>query len=257
MVGIMSDQSMQILPVLSDFEIAPIEIAPNTPSDNKFMLTTTNGEMNNQTSTLTDGNTNGDTEISICVVCDKRFKSKPCLNKHMRSVHTVKILTTAKRTSSISTSNPKAAISKRSQSNDSQSSITHIGLPVNPITAKALASKLNERNNILNGQATKMNGNGIKTILSTATKPNDIPVPPLVSIQTPSSQKETKPSETDNKNGVNEAKANAVNPRKRPSNTEIDAETSDDDEQQHMVSNRKPFPAVSLSPLIDQISFIV
>lgn len=26
-------------------------------------------------------------EISSCVVCDKKFKSKSCMNKHLRSVH--------------------------------------------------------------------------------------------------------------------------------------------------------------------------
>lgn len=28
-----------------------------------------------------------DIEISSCVVCDKKFKSKSCMNKHLRSVH--------------------------------------------------------------------------------------------------------------------------------------------------------------------------
>lgn len=28
-----------------------------------------------------------DVEISSCVVCDKKFKSKSCMNKHLRSVH--------------------------------------------------------------------------------------------------------------------------------------------------------------------------
>lgn len=28
-----------------------------------------------------------DNEISSCVVCDKKFKSKSCMNKHLRSVH--------------------------------------------------------------------------------------------------------------------------------------------------------------------------
>lgn len=67
-----------------------------------------------------------------------------------------------------------------------QSSITHIGSPVNPMTAKALASKLNERNNLLNGlkkpaaQSTrvtsKKNSNEFLT--------KEIPMPPLISIQT-------------------------------------------------------------------------
>lgn len=28
-----------------------------------------------------------DNEVSSCVVCDKKFKSKSCMNKHLRSVH--------------------------------------------------------------------------------------------------------------------------------------------------------------------------
>lgn len=28
-----------------------------------------------------------DNEISSCIVCDKKFKSKSCMNKHLRSVH--------------------------------------------------------------------------------------------------------------------------------------------------------------------------
>lgn len=28
-----------------------------------------------------------DIEISSCIVCDKKFKSKSCMNKHLRSVH--------------------------------------------------------------------------------------------------------------------------------------------------------------------------
>lgn len=85
--------------------------------------------------------------------------------------------------------------SKRTQSNDSQSTITHTGLPVNPNTAKALASKLNERshnnnsNNNSNKSANNNNFTGVKS-----TKPpmndrkvaiNELPVPPLVSIQLP------------------------------------------------------------------------
>lgn len=71
---------------------------------------------------------------------------------------------------------------KRSYLNESQSSITHTGSPVNPMTAKALASKLNERNNMLNG-VKKASTHGTATNNSTV---NDIPVPPLISIQTSS-----------------------------------------------------------------------
>lgn len=75
---------------------------------------------------------------------------------------------------------------KRSYLSEGQSSITHTGSPVNPMTAKALASKLNERNNMLNG-AKKASGNGTTPNNGTASNngtANDIPVPPLISIQT-------------------------------------------------------------------------
>lgn len=49
------------------------------------------------------------------------------------------------------------------------------------MTAKALASKLNERNNMLNGKKPTMHGT--PSINGTT---NDIPVPPLISIQTSS-----------------------------------------------------------------------
>lgn len=201
----MSDAAMQMLPVLSDFEIAPIEIAPNTPSEAKFVLLEASGEL-----CLSASEAAGDGEISNCVVCDKRFKSKACLNKHMRSVHTVKVLTSAKRAATLAAGHAKATASKRSQAGESQSSITHTGLPVNPITAKALASKLNERNSFLNGQSSRVNGSAAK-----AAKQSDIPMPPLVSIQTPPSQHQP-------------------NERKRPANT--DAESSDDDHEPNAVN---------------------
>lgn len=148
-----------------------------------------------------------DAEISACVVCDKKFKSKSCMNKHLRSVHTglcyfsfqllerinnqfcveisVKILSGIKRSSS-QNSNLKnhSTSTKRSHLNDSQASITHTGSPVNPMTAKALASKLNERNSLLNGTKkpstiTKPSG----TTNSAKHTSNEIPIPPLISIQ--------------------------------------------------------------------------
>lgn len=68
---------------------------------------------------------------------------------------------------------------KRSYLSESQSSVTHTGSPVNPMTAKALASKLNERNSLLNGTKKATQGQ----IITNGTA-NDIPVPPLISIQT-------------------------------------------------------------------------
>lgn len=144
-----------------------------------------------------------DGEICACVVCEKKFKSKSCMNKHLRNVHagkprflagrwskfiietfylffTVKILSAGVKRSATNPTQSKSATNKRSYLNESQSSITHTGSPVNPLTAKALASKLNERNSMLNG-AKKASTAG-----SSNGSANDIPVPPLVSIQTAS-----------------------------------------------------------------------
>lgn len=80
--------------------------------------------------------------------------------------------------------------SKRSQAIDNQSTITHTGSPVNPFTAKALASKLNERSNIINGSHTNALKNvSTRPFININTKKmavKDMPVPPLISIQTPS-----------------------------------------------------------------------
>lgn len=45
-------------------------------------------EISNNTVAVKDAvRTEKETEISACVVCDKKFKSKSCMNKHLRSVH--------------------------------------------------------------------------------------------------------------------------------------------------------------------------
>lgn len=77
---------------------------------------------------------------------------------------------------------------KRSYLSDSQSSITHTGSPVNPMTAKALASKLNERNNLLNGtkKGANTHSTSTSTMIGNNSSVNDIPIPPLISIQTSS-----------------------------------------------------------------------
>lgn len=117
----------------------------------------------------------------------------------------VKVLTSTKRpAASTNHSKSSSSSSKRSQSGENQSSITHTGLPVNPFTAKALASKLNERNQFLNGaknQATKTaqiaarhtsTGNA-----KVASSTKEVPVPPLISIQTrPSGMENGQPSTT-------------------------------------------------------------
>lgn len=93
----------------------------------------------------------------------------------------MRILTGVKRSSS-NHGHSKSAANKRSYLSESQSSVTHTGSPVNPMTAKALASKLNERNNMLNG-AKKASGHGAGQSNGST---NDIPIPPLISIQTSS-----------------------------------------------------------------------
>lgn len=94
---------------------------------------------------------------------------------------TVRILSGVKRSASTH-GHSKGASTKRSYLSESQSSITHTGSPVNPMTAKALASKLNERNNMLNGakkSSTQVTGQSNGSA-------NDLPMPPLVCIQTTS-----------------------------------------------------------------------
>lgn len=93
-----------------------------------------------------------------------------------------RVLTGVKRSSS-NNNHSKNPANKRSYLSESQSSITHTGSPVNPMTAKALASKLNERNSILNG-AKKGPPCGTAAVAAVSNGPvNDIPVPPLISIQ--------------------------------------------------------------------------
>lgn len=98
---------------------------------------------------------------------------------------TVRVLTGVKR--SASNHGHAKNNNKRSYLTEGQSSITHTGSPVNPMTAKALASKLNERNNILNG-ARKAYAQGTDNCNSVGTV-NDIPIPPLICIQTTSTSK--------------------------------------------------------------------
>lgn len=104
----------------------------------------------------------------------------------------VRILTGVKRTSS---SHGHKTSSKRSYLSDSQSSITHTGSPVNPMTAKALASKLNERNNLLNG--TKKGNTQSSSSAMNNSSANDIPIPPLISIQTASTTNRFKDGQQD------------------------------------------------------------
>lgn len=97
----------------------------------------------------------------------------------------MKILTGVKRPSSHNSHTKGTA--KRSHLNESQASITHTGSPVNPMTAKALASKLNERNNLVKAlKRAKEQQEAQHSTLNKVTT-NNVPVPPLVSIQGTSS----------------------------------------------------------------------
>lgn len=107
---------------------------------------------------------------------------------HKFILFSVRILTGVKRSPSV---HGHKSSTKRSYLSDSQSSITHTGSPVNPMTAKALASKLNERNNMLNGtKKTNVHTSSSASAMMIGTNSNgsanDIPIPPLISIQTAS-----------------------------------------------------------------------
>lgn len=83
--------------------------------------------------------------------------------------------------------NPKTSIpSKRSQLNETNPAVTHTGSPVNPFTAKALASKLNERNMHTNGVNKTIKP--LSNINCNAVGIKEMPVPPLISLQIPAVQ---------------------------------------------------------------------
>lgn len=67
------------LPALCEFDAVPIENIP---------VTAFTPVEKSESCTSIDVLCGNDHEISTCVVCDKRFKSKSCMNKHLRSVHT-------------------------------------------------------------------------------------------------------------------------------------------------------------------------
>lgn len=82
---------------------------------------------------------------------------------------------------------------KRVHYNESQSSLTHVGAPVNPMTAKALATKLNERHNLLHrmeNRAEPVTSNTARNdSVKSATSPAPVkirphPVIPATSIKT-------------------------------------------------------------------------
>lgn len=105
--------------------------------------------------------------------------------------HLVRIMSNIKRTGH--EMNGKAPYSKRSHLSDNQSSITHVGSPVNPMTAKALASKLLKKPSV----QTAVNATKNASAPELPDQSIDLPMPPLVSIQAPAAY--TKRScETDN-----------------------------------------------------------
>lgn len=69
---------------------------------------------------------------------------------------TVRIITSAKRV--IPQDRSTKTYTKRVHYNENQSTLTHIGAPVNPVTAKALAIKLNERHNQMNRSEIRSDG---------------------------------------------------------------------------------------------------
>lgn len=68
----------------------------------------------------------------------------------------VRIITAAKRV--IPQDRSTKTYTKRVHYNENQSTLTHIGAPVNPLTAKALAIKLNERHNQMNRSEHRSDG---------------------------------------------------------------------------------------------------
>lgn len=72
--------SFMAMPMLCDMEAAhPIETLVSA-APTVAVIKTENVASND----INDS----DNEISACIVCEKRFKSKSCMNKHLRSVHT-------------------------------------------------------------------------------------------------------------------------------------------------------------------------
>lgn len=93
----LSIEYANILPSACDYEtengFESCELPPMQPMMIKSESSTS---INMCGSTASNGNSNGgidangQEEISICIVCDKKFKSKSYLKKHLRTVHTGK-----------------------------------------------------------------------------------------------------------------------------------------------------------------------
>lgn len=99
---------------------------------------------------------------------------------------TVKVNMPVKRPANTGSSNKSIANpSKRSTASDINPAVTVTGAPVNPSTAKALASKLTERSNQQNRTITATSNSTTNVHYAAATNPvasNDVPIPPLISI---------------------------------------------------------------------------
>lgn len=208
------------VPSLCEIDVATVMPIMVTETISEPMQSIPIEKIENINADVMASNSDKDIEISTCIVCNKNFKSKSCMNKHLRSVHTgnvkcsfiirfnrltdflfsnfaVRIVTAGVKRSSSQSSQTKGATIKRSHMNENQASITHTGSPVNPMTAKALASKLNERNSLVKKAKEQQ-----AQIGSPVNKLNDVPVPPLVSIQGTSSSGVNRDSENFQRNNI-------------------------------------------------------
>jgi Zinc finger, C2H2 type len=93
--------------------------------------------------------------LHTCVVCSRAFKNPNALEKHLRTVHTVNVLTTIMPAAGGSHNNvlkldamPGGATGSAYKTyKDSRKTVLHTSTPIKPSIAKALANKLTEKNN--------------------------------------------------------------------------------------------------------------
>jgi Zinc finger, C2H2 type len=93
--------------------------------------------------------------LHTCVVCSRAFKNPNALEKHLRTVHTVNVLTTIMPAAGGSHNNVLkldampggVAGSAYKTYKDSRKTVLHTSTPIKPSIAKALANKLTEKNN--------------------------------------------------------------------------------------------------------------
>jgi hypothetical protein len=89
--------------------------------------------------------------VHTCVVCARVFKNPNALEKHLRTVHTVNVLSTtasgAGANNILKLEAMPAASSSYKNYKDSRKTVLHTSTPIKPSIAKALANKLTEKNN--------------------------------------------------------------------------------------------------------------